>query len=107
MEAETLMPALEGEAFEGRPYVIAEHGRDVFLYTIDFVTMIRTKDWKLVQFLDRSDGQLFDLVNDPAEEINLWDDPNHAAKKTELIQMIGSFRVRSGYQTRKLWEKVR
>ena len=43
--------------------------------------MIRTKDWKLVQFLDRSDGQLFDLVNNPSEEINLWDDPNYAEKK--------------------------
>ena len=69
--------------------------------------MIRTKDWKLVQFLDRSDGQLFDLVNDPAEEKNLWDDPDHIAKKTERIEAIGSFRVRSGYQTRTMWEKAR
>ena len=107
MEAETLMPALQGELFEGREFVIAEHGRDVFLHTIDFVTMIRTKDWKLVQFLDEPFGQLIDLGNDPAEEVNLWDDPKYAEKKMELIDAIGSFRVRSGYQTRKMWETVR
>lgn len=107
MEAETLLPAMEGAEFEGREYVIAEHGRDVFLYMIDFVTMIRTKDWKLVQFLDEPYGQLIDLVNDPAEESNLWDDPNYAEKKAELIETIGSFRVRSGYKTRNMWEKVR
>ncbi len=107
MEAETLMPALNGDAFEGREFVIAEHGRDVFLYMIDFVTMIRTKDWKLVQFVDEPYGQLIDLVNDPAEEKNLWDDPEYVDKKSELIKEIGSFRVRSGYKTRNMWAKVR
>ena len=52
-------------------------------------------------------ARLIDLVNDPAEEVNLWDDPKYAEKKTELIDAIGSFRVRSGYQTRTMWETVR
>ena len=84
MEAETLMPALEGEALKVGPTSLQSMA-GTSLYTIDFVTMIRTKDWKLVQFLDRSDGQFFDLVNDP-EEINLWDDPEHARRKTSLSE---------------------
>lgn len=107
MEAETLMPALDGETFEGRPFVIAEHGRDMFLDSIEFVTMIRTKEWKLVQFLDQPSGQLIDLKNDPAEEVNLWDDPSHSAKKAELQSAIGEFRIRSGYRTRTLWQEER
>ena len=107
MEAETLLPALNGEAFEGRPYVIAEHGRDVLLSTVDFVTMIRTKEWKLVQFLDEPFGQLFDLKNDPAEEINLWDVAEHRLVKAELQAEIGEFRIRSGYKTRTLWQNDR
>lgn len=107
MEAETLLPALKGEAFEGRPYVIAEHGRDVLLSTVDFVTMIRTKEWKLVQFLDEPFGQLFDLKNDPAEEINLWDVAEHSLVKAELQAEIGEFRIRSGYKTRTLWQNDR
>ncbi len=103
MEAESLLPALEGESFEGRPYVIAEHGKDMFLNTIDFVTMIRTKDWNLVHFMDKSDGQLFDLVNDPAEEVNLWDAPDSVDKKTELLTELREFRIRSGYKARGFW----
>ncbi|MEX0321612.1 MAG: sulfatase [Puniceicoccaceae bacterium] len=106
MEAESLLPALEGEAFEGRPYVIAEHGKDMFLNTIDFVTMIRTREWKLVHFLDMPDGQLFDLVNDPAEEINLWDKPECQGKKTELLDELREFRIRSGYKARGFWSEV-
>ena len=100
MEAESLLPALQGNDFAGRPYVIAEHGKDMFLNTIDFVTMIRTGEWKLVHFLDRPFGQLFDLVNDPAEEVNLWDHPECAEKKAELLDTLREFRIRSGYKTR-------
>jgi arylsulfatase A-like enzyme len=107
MEAESLLPALEGETFAGRPYVIAEHGKDMFLNTIDFVTMIRTRDWKLVHFLDKPDGQLFDLVNDPAEEVNLWDNPDCLDKKTELLNELREFRIRSGYHARGYWTEFK
>ncbi len=107
MEAESMLPAMEGNEFDGRPFVIAEHGRDMFLNTIEFVSMVRTKEWKLVHFLDRDFGQLFDLRSDPAEEINLWDSPNHADKKRELLDTLREFRVRSDYQTRTRFQNVR
>jgi len=101
MEAESLCPALERGTFEGRPFVVAEHGRDMFLHTIDFVTMLRTKDWKIVHFVDRVDGQLFDLKADPSENVNLWEDPEYSETKAKLLREIMEFRVRSGYKTRR------
>jgi arylsulfatase A-like enzyme len=64
------------------------------------MTMIRTHDWKLVHFLEEPFGQLFDLVRDPREVVNLWDDPAHTGKKQELLDRIREWRIRSQYHTR-------
>ncbi len=99
-EAETLLPALQGQAWEGRPEVFAEHCRDGILQETKYMTMIRTHDWKLVHFLDEPFGQLFDLVRDPAEVTNLWDEPAHAAKQQELLTRLYEWRIRSQYHAR-------
>jgi arylsulfatase len=104
MEAESLLPALNGEAWTGRDTVFAEHSRDGILQTTDMMTMVRTREWKLVHFLDEPFGQLFDLVDDPDEIRNLWDDPACAEKKQELLNLMLEWRVRSGYHTRD-WAK--
>ena len=52
-------------------------------------------------------GQLIDLENDPAEEVNLWDVPEHGGVKARLQAEIGEFRIRSGYKTRTLWQEDR
>jgi arylsulfatase A-like enzyme len=65
--------------------------------TNDFQTMIRTRDWKLVHFLDAEDGQLFDLANDPDEVRNLWNDHGSQAKKRELLDALLTWRIRSQY----------
>ena len=104
MEAESLLPALEGRDWAGRDVVFAEHSRDGILQETDFMTMVRTQDWKLVHFLDEPFGQLFDLQNDPDEIHNLWDDPEHVEKKRELLDVLREWRIRSGYRTRD-WAK--
>ena len=62
-EARSLLPALEGEQWQGRDAVFAEHSRDGLLPT-DYMTMVRTNEWKLVHFLQEPFGQLFDLACD-------------------------------------------
>lgn len=99
MEARSLVPALQGEAMEERRYVFAEHSRDPILDGTEFMTMIRDHEWKLVHFSDDSNGQLFDLRQDPEELKNLWDDPSCAGKKQELILAILNWRIRSGLAT--------
>ncbi|HQE22176.1 MAG TPA: sulfatase-like hydrolase/transferase [Thermosynergistes sp.] len=100
MEAESLIPALEGRGTEGRKCVFAEHSRDAILRETEFMTMVRTKDWKLVHFLDEPFGQLFDLKNDPKEVNNLWDDPRYADQKEALMRVMLNWLIRSNYRSR-------
>ena len=99
MEAQSLLPALQGEDWKGRDYVFAEHGRDNILTDTDFMTMVRSRDWKLVHFLEEPTGQLFDLRQDPDEVHNLWTDPNHQEKKRELLDVLREWRIRSDVHT--------
>ncbi|PSP52433.1 arylsulfatase, partial [Halobacteriales archaeon QH_3_68_24] len=78
--------------------VYAEHRRDGILRETEFMTMVRTDDWKLVHFVD-SDGQLFDLNADPDEAENLWDDPDAQETKRELLDRLLEWRIRSGVNT--------
>jgi arylsulfatase A-like enzyme len=107
MEAQSLVPALRDEPWEGRPYVFAEHGRDGILRETEFMTMVRTPHWKLVHFVDEPDGQLFDLDHDPEERDNLWDDPAAAKTKQRLLGILRDWRIRSGYRTRRWAEDCR
>jgi arylsulfatase A-like enzyme len=100
MEAESLLPALQGEAWTGRSTVFAEHSRDGILQETDFMTMVCDGDWKLVHFLDEPFGQLFDLKRDPDEQHNRWDDPTAAAHKQRLLDTLREWRIRSQYHTR-------
>ncbi len=102
-EAQSLLPLLNNDGeWRGRDVVFAEHGRDGILRETDFMTMVRTKDWKLVHFLDEPFGQLFDLIKDPGETANLWDNPDYTAKRQELLSLLREWRIRSAYQTRTL-----
>ena len=100
LEAESLLPALHEESWTGRPYVFAEQARDGILQTTDFMTMIRSSEWKLVHFLDEPFGQLFHLTDDPGEVHNLWDDPSAATEKETLLAELREWRIRSQYRTR-------
>jgi arylsulfatase A-like enzyme len=99
MEAASLVPALEGDAdFGGRDAVYAEHARDGILRETEFMSMIRTEDWKLVHFVDYEDGQLFDLNADPAERENRWDDPDYREIRRDLRERLLRWRIESGHR---------
>lgn len=97
MEAESIVDALEEKPWNGREQVFCESARDVNFTTNDFQTMVRTRDWKLVHFLDSEDGQLFDLRSDPNEVHNLWNDPASQGKRRELLDTLLEWRIRSQY----------
>jgi arylsulfatase A-like enzyme len=104
MEAESLLPALRGEEWTGRDYVFTEQPLDVGFMDDDmgtgFMMMVRSDDWKLVHFLNESYGQLFDLEADPDERENLWDDPDAADRKRELLATLREWRIESSYRAR-------
>ena len=100
MEAVSLNPALEGRAFEGRDRVYCEQAGDVNFTGAAFMQMARSRRWKLVTFMDRDDGQLFDLEADPGEVSNLWDAPGAAAEKAALLDDLRRWMTRSAHATR-------
>ena len=57
--------------------------------------MVRSQEWKLVHFLGEPFGQLFDLRNDPKENVNLWDDPQHQDRKQELLEVMRNWLMES------------
>tara|TARA_B100001123_G_scaffold448035_1_gene607566 strand:- start:7997 stop:9430 length:1434 start_codon:yes stop_codon:yes gene_type:complete len=99
-EAISLLPALQGNHSYSREYVFAEHSREdvVGLHT-DFMTMVRSRDWKLVHFLDEPYGQLFNLRDDPDEVDNLWDSDKHKSQKTEMLDVLREWLIRSHFKT--------
>jgi len=99
MEARSLVPALTEEEWPERRYVFAEHARDMILKETALMTMVRDHDWKLVEFIDSDEGQLFDLQADPTEEYSLWNDPQHAETKARLQKVIATWRAESSLNT--------
>lgn len=99
MEAESLMSALSGEEYTGREFAFSEHARDEILQQTDLMTMVRDSRWKLVEFVDHEDGQLFDLDSDPNEMHNLWDAPEAAPQRHRLSRAISRWRATSELRT--------
>jgi arylsulfatase A-like enzyme len=91
--AVSALPVMLGER-PGREVVFAEHSADGILREVEFVTMVRTRDWKLVHYLDQPWGELYDLQSDPEEVHNLWDDPACAKVRQELLGVLCDWRVR-------------
>ena len=48
--------------------------------------MYRTKQYKLSVYHGNDYGELYDLVNDPNEHNNLWENPDAQNLKTQLIK---------------------
>ena len=99
-QARSLVAALEGGPFAGREYVFSEMGRwDLVGLTTDYMTMVRSREWKLVHFIDQPHGQLFDLDRDPGELNNLWDEPTRRTDRDRLVRVMTEWRMRSNTET--------
>ncbi|MDA0345838.1 MAG: sulfatase-like hydrolase/transferase [Verrucomicrobia bacterium] len=107
MEAKSLLPAVQNKDWEPREYVFCEQVKDGIFTGNLFQTMIRNDRWKLVHFVDETYGMLIDLENDPNEFNNLWDEPEHASVKNELLMKLLNWRIRSGVETQNLWAEHR
>ncbi len=87
------LSVLRGER-EGRKAVFAEHASDNILREVNFVTMVRTRDWKLVHYLDQPWGELYDLAKDPQEIDNLWEAPEYKEARQQLLEILRDWRIR-------------
>ena len=99
-EAVSLLPALTGNVDTNpRKYVYSEHARDAVQDAAEIELMIRSKRWKLVEFCDPASGQLFDLINDPNEIHDLWNNPTHSSIQQELLHELHTWFITSTTKT--------
>ena len=92
IRGKSLMPLIHGETRSGREATFCEIDHSESMY--DELrgggrrVMVRTKEWKLVEFMDpripEPDGALYHLSEDPGERINLHGDAAYASTIREL-----------------------
>ncbi|NQU30645.1 MAG: sulfatase-like hydrolase/transferase [Anaerolineae bacterium] len=87
MQGRSLMPLLtgEGEVNEHRQGVRCEYYDALDMPDGTFATMYRDRRYKLVVYHGHGLGELYDLVNDPGEFENLWDEPQAQTLKLDLL----------------------
>jgi arylsulfatase len=86
---------LQGHPLAGRDYVYAEQARDGILTDTAMMTMVRSTEWKLVHYLEHSDGELYDLRADPGEHRNLWAIPAYREKREEILGVLRDWLIQS------------
>lgn len=87
----SLVRILRGQQALGRPYVRSEYldalGTGNSESTpASFGTMYLDGRHKLIRYHNHDLGELFDLLNDPTESQDLWDEPDSRALRDELVQ---------------------
>jgi arylsulfatase A-like enzyme len=91
MQGKSLFPILTGRS---DPDSHREFVRAEFYNTLghtenwpeSYATMIRNREYKLINYHGHSMGELFDMLKDPDEFNNLWDYPQYQEIKFELMR---------------------
>lgn len=86
VEGRSLAPLLRGERESCRDRVMVEC---LHQFQLDRnVKALIIERWKLVYWGGQNYGELYDLVQDPTESVNLWNDPARLALKNELLHSL-------------------
>ncbi len=93
-EAKNLWPVIEGKS-KGRDVVYSELARDHIQRTSEYIIMRRDKEYKLVWYTDDNFGELYDVVHDQDEKINLWNDASYTSIRNDLLHELKNWLVLS------------
>ena len=90
VEGKSLRPVIEGRQAGVREWLFCAYR--------ECQRMIRDDRWKLIQYhvAGKRNTQLFDLDADPDELNNLADNPNYAAARSRLHQLLQQARQQFG-----------
>ncbi|MGE5532519.1 MAG: sulfatase, partial [Bacteroidota bacterium] len=90
IQGDTLTPIIRESSAPGKDCVLLQerHAPDLEARGLNPNSVnqiaIRTHDWKLIHYVGETCGELYDLVNDPGEFTNLWNEAKHLPKRQEL-----------------------
>ena len=91
----SLFEVLEGRR-AGRQRLLIEDEYQSPLLGFEKPPRLRTvvsEGWRMTMYLDESWGELYDLVNDPGETKNLWNDRSASRVKSELTENLVSLMI--------------
>src|SRR5690606_20578889 len=97
IQGRSLLPILTGERPPDfhREYVRSEFYDAAMSDKINYGTMYRTQKYKLVMYHGHEKGELFDMVNDPKEFYNLWDNADYSKIRFELMKKSFDVTIKS------------
>jgi len=74
----SIAPMLKGDKLLNERTYVASEWMSEWGFTVEPGRMIRTKNFKYTNFLEDNDEELYDMVNDPYEKVNLAGDGKYA-----------------------------
>jgi arylsulfatase A-like enzyme len=91
MQGRSLLPATRGDASAGRDEMLIEDdGQRTYLGFAEptRARTLVTRRWRLSLYDSAEWGELYDLEADPQEANNLWDDPCHTRRRSEIMERL-------------------
>jgi arylsulfatase len=85
VQGRSLAPLLRGRTARVQDATLIENCEKPGVLNVKTVV---TERWKLTYYAGRPFGELYDLVDDPHEYVNLWDHPGHAADRDALLRRL-------------------
>jgi len=86
---------------EGRSLTPGNSAEPEYVFCEDnYLTMIRSHDFKMVYYLGQESGELYDLKKDPGELNNLWDREDHRPVREELKSSLLGWLAESVYMNK-------
>jgi len=91
MQGRSFLPAVEGRDSVGREAILIEYGSQRPIPGVEGETAMRTlvtDRYRITFYRGASWGELYDLLEDPHEMHNLWDDPGAATVRRDMTERL-------------------
>jgi arylsulfatase A-like enzyme len=89
MQAKNLLPVFDGQAVRDNVFIQYDHQASSAGTTVPArVHSLIDDRYRLSVFHGTGWGELYDLVDDPGEFNNLWDDPAHAKTRARMTEKL-------------------
>lgn len=94
VQGESLVPVLRDGKAAGKECVLLQERQapDLLARGLEpepiWQVAVRTREWKLIHYVNYPHGELYDLQSDPGEFVNLWGEAGHLPQRRELEALL-------------------